>query len=576
MTLRKKLIILLIAFPFSLFCFSAESNLNLSDFLLTQMLERLRTNSSDKSIEQTTPLNLEECLKLTLERSGRLQIAKEEYKLSILNYFHARRDLFPKLGVKYEEIDGTTTGEDFKGKGSKLEMQYPLYTSGRIRNTFKQSRLNLEIAKLKHDQVVMEVLTETEKAYYVFTEALNRLKTSEQVKSLCQEAFDVEQKRFDQKLTREIDWMETQILYREICQKIQEAENDALLAEFSLRQVLDQYQGPLKILLFEKCSPFNTAPANLLNLALDKRPDIKLNRLLEQVNRFNRDIAKSEGRLQINLDGYTGRRAENFKSEKLDYENEYYLGVTGSIPLGKNTLETQIIDQDTVPSAGQTTSTQFTSQSVKLNLLDNKFDSSRLENLIKYYKAIEDSEKVKKAAIFEMAKTYLDTLKAWEHYSLSFEKAALEQKRTEYQKLALSKNEAGINEYLKALSSSYEAKVQLSKAVSGYCSAAADFNRALGMPGWFRPDTGTEGKDFTEVLLPSTQEETSFWKGLFSNPYERDARYPDKSYEDIKFTTVTEDGFLPYLTQKTKHIDPIEEKEKNLIQKPWWKFRGNE
>lgn len=576
MTLFKKLIILFAAYSLCLSGFSDETDQNLSEFLLGQMLERLRINPSAEAMEQAAPLNLEQCLKLSLERSGKLQISKEEYKLSILHFYHARRDLFPKLDYKYEEIDGTTTGEDFKGKGSKLEMQYPLYTSGRIRNTFKQSRLNLEISKLKHDQVLMEVLTETEKAYYVYTEALNRLKTSEQVKSLCQEAFDVEQKRFDQKLTREIDWMETQILHREILQKIREAKNDALLAEFSLRQVLEQYQGPVQILLFEKCAPLNTAPADLLNRALDKRPDIKLNRLLEQVNRYNREIAKAEGRLQINLDGYTGRRAENFVSEKLDYDNEYYIGVTGSIPLGKNTLETQIIDQDTVPSAGQTTSTQFTSQSVKLNLLDNKFDSSRLENLIKYYKAIEDSEKVKKAAIFEMAKTYLDTLKAWEHYSLCFEKADLEQKRTEYQKLALSKNEANINEYLKALSASYEAKVQLSKAVSGYCSAASDFNKALGMPGYFRPDSGAEGKDFSEALLPESQEEGSFWKKLFSNPYEKDSRYPEKSYEDIKFTTVTENGWLPYLTKKTKHIDPIEEKEKRLIQKPWWKFRGNE
>lgn len=571
--LKKIYLVVLFGF-FSIKAFGEDKSDKLYPILLNEMSGMLRAGNTE-TVTEPKVLTLDDCLRMAFDKSGRLQIAKEEYKLAIINFKHARRDLFPNFDLKYEKIDGTTTGEDFRGNGAKLEMQYPLYVSGRTKKLYKQSKLNLEIAKLKHDQILLELFNETEKAYYVWTEAKLREKASEELLKISDEALSVEKKRFDQKLSRDIDWMESKIFYDEVRQKFKEAKNDLKLAEFSLRQLLDLYTGDLSIQDVEAYSELKLNADELIPLALEKRPDIKLNRFLEKVNKYNKEIAKAESRLKISLDGYTGRRAENFVSEKLKYENEYYIGVTGSLPLGVNTIEAQVINQDTVPSAGQTTSTQFTSESVKFNIFDNKFDSTKLEGLIKYYKALEDSEKIKKAAIFEIGKYFNETIKAFEQLDISKAKKELASKKLEFQKLGLAKNESTVNEYLKEAISYFDAEALFYKAISGYYSAVADLNKSLGAPGYFNPKDGSTGTNYIEKYFEKTGVEKSFIKSIFSNSLEDSPYYPTKKYEDIKFKTETDKNNILFWRKENKYSDPIEENESKTIKKSPWKFWGN-
>ena len=558
-------------FFFNLFSLHASDD-KIYALLLDQMSSNLRSGNPLSDEKKT--LSLEECLQLSLEKSGKLHIAKEEYKLALLNYEHCRRDLYPKFDVKYEKVDGTTTGEDFRGQGEKLEMQYPLYGGGRLRKLFEQSKLNLEIARLKHDQTLIEVFTETEKAFYVWIEAKSRVWAASQMEKIAGEALEVEKKRFDQKLSRDIDWMETKIYDEDVSQKVSEAKNDLKLAEFSLRQVLDLYTGDFDIQSADQSMEIQMKAEELIPRALDKRPDLKMNRLLEKVNRFNREIAAADSGLQVNLDGFGGRRAENFVSEKLKYESEYYVGVSASLPIGRNTLETQVIKQNTVPSAGQTTSTEFTSESVKFNILDNKFDSSKLEGLIKYYQAIEDNERVKKAAIFELGKTYLEVLKAHAHLEMAKQKLELSRKKLEFEKLSLAKNEANVNDYLKEAVASFEAETGYSKALSGYFTSVSDLNKALGSPGYFNASTGGTGPDYLDKFNATPSSGKSFLKSLFADTREDDPYYPKRSYEDLKFKATDAGGKSLFWKKEKTYTDPIEEKEKEKSHSSWWKFWG--
>ena len=564
----------LLPFLFAFLTIAYASDDNIYPLLLDQMSAKLRTGNTSNPADKKQ-FSLEDCINLSVDKSGKLHIAKEEYRLALLNYKHSRRDLFPKLDLKYEKINGTTTGEDFRGQGQKLEMQYPIFASGRMMKLYKQAKINLEIAKLKHDQTLLEVFTETEKAYYVWSEAKARYNAASDLEKVSTEAFNVEKKRFEQKLSRDIDWLETKIYSEEVTQKVKEAKNDLKLAEFSLRQIIDLYAGDFDIQNLDNSTEIKMNAEELIPLALDKRPDIKMNRLLERVNKYNRDIAKAESRIQINLDGFTGRRAENFVSEALKYENEYYIGLSGSLPLGKNTLETQVIKQNTVPSAGQTTSTEFTSESVKFNILDNKFDSTRLEGLIKYYKALEDSEKVKKAAIFEIGKAYIETLKAFDHLGIAKQKLELAQKKLEFEKLSIAKNEANVNEYLREVIESYDSQTAYSKALSGYYTAVSDLNKALGSPGYFNPATGTTSTDYIEKYYSRSPVEKSFWKSFFRDSNTDDPYYPQRQYEDIKFRTVKENSKLMFWKTENEYEDPVEQTEKEKNPKSWWKFWGN-
>ena len=481
----------------------------------------------------TFKLSLEQCLNFAIKKNGKLHIAKEEYKLAIINFKNSRYDLFPKISAKYEEIEGTSTGEDFRGEGSKLELKYPLYTSFKTSSAYKQSRLNIQIARLKHDKIFKDVLTETEKAYYVFAEAKQRTETLSSLTAICQEAKDVVKKRFDQGLARDIDWMETQILAKEISQKEKEASNDLTLAEISLRQLFNFYKGSLEIEWVSGYQTIDIDANKIIKAAFSSRSDILMNNLLKKVTELNKKIAAADSKLQISLDSYAGRRAENFKSEDLDFDNEYYIGFSGKLPLGTNSIETEFIDQDTVPSAGQTTSTEFQSWSAKLNFFDNKINSSKLEGMIKYYKAIEDDEHIKKTAIFEIAKKILEVDQSYQTLILNNEKVDLARKKLAFQKLKLSKNETSINEYLKETISLFDSETNHSKSLISYYTKVSELNKAIGKPGYFNPIDGSKGRDFFKSFFEAEvlpQKNQWFSKSKKQN----DPYYPHKTYAEIK------------------------------------------
>ncbi len=521
-------------FNFSAFkiIYCSENTSTVSIKVYEQLNDKIRINNKETII---TPKNLDDFLKLAISRSGKILIAKEEYKLSLTNFKNIRRDLFPKMDLKYEEIDGTTTGEDFTGKGYKLELSHPLYSGGKLINQYKQSKVNLEVSKLKHDQIIWEIINSTEKAYYIYLESLRRLKEIENITSTYNEATELLKRLHQQGLARDIDFLESTILTKEFNQKVTEAKNDLLLSEVSLKQIIDYYQGELAFDSDDiKYSEIKIDSNRIIDIALQNRIDIKLHSLIEQVNQYNKNIAKADSKLRISLDGYTGKRAENFVTERLEYDNEYYVGVTGSLPLGKNTLESQFIDQDTVPSAGQTTSTQFSSYNVKLNLLDNKNKSTKTDGLIKYYKSIEETEKIKKSAIFEIIKMLSEVAKTFEQVKINEEKNELAIKKLEFQKIKLSKNETSINEYLKEIISLMESKKNLSKSLSGYFSAVSDLNLAIGMPCYFNPQDGTsENKKMNELIPENTNEDSSWIKKLF-NGNNNDTYYPEENYEDFR------------------------------------------
>jgi len=481
----------------------------------------------------TLKLSLKECLQFATTGNGKLHISKEEYKLAIINFKNSRYELLPKVSAKYEEIDGTTTGEDFRGESSKLELKYPIYTSFKTSNAYKQARLNIQIARLKHDKNFKDLLTETEKAYYILAEAKQRTKTLASLTAICQEAKETVKKRFDQDLARDIDWLETKILAKEVEQKEKQAFNDSALAEISLRQLFNCYTGKLEIEEVTGYKTINIDPDELITFAFSSRSDILMNNLLKEVTKLNKKIAAADSKLQISFDSYAGKRAENFKSENLDFDNEYYIGFSGKLPLGVNSIETEFIDQDTVPSAGQTTSTEFQSWSASLHFFDNKANSSKLEGVIKYYKAIEDDEKIKKTAIFEIAKTIFEVDKSYKTLVLNNEKLDLVRKKLDFKKLKLSKNEISINEYLKEAISLSDSETNYSKSLISYYTKVSELNKAIGIPGYFNPIDGFKGRDFFKSVFESNRLPKKK-KWFFSRKKQNDPYYPDQAYSEIK------------------------------------------
>lgn len=523
--------------------------------LLKTMQQNLRINN-DYSFSENGVVSLEQALKRSAQRSGQLFILKDEYKLAGLRYKNALKDLLPDIALAYEETEGSTIGEDFRAKGSKIEIEYELYPYNRSFKKYSQAKLMKEAAKLKFDYNMIKILSKAEKAYYIFAEAADRFNKIKGMMDIFSEAKDKAKDMVERKLVRDVDLKEVQLIFTEARIKLNQAKNEYMIAELSLKQQWDYYENKA---LSINVSDGYVLPvldyADLSSLALENRPDIRLYNLTERISVYNRDISSMEDGVKMMLDGFWGSKAENYESEPLDYESEYYIGFKFSMPFGSNTVEAEYIDQDTVPSAGQTTSTRFTTKNIKLNLFDNKHDEKSLKAQIAHYKSIEEGEDLKKSIIFDVGRKITKINEKYEMLSLAQKKIDLAGEKLSLNKIGLSSDEITLIQYMNTAMDLLIKQEEYSKALAAYYVAVIELNASLGMPGYFNPVTGKDKNYYSETYNLKSSLVFDSSKGKHRK-FASDNNI--KSYKDLRFKKQS-DSFMGF--GSVKHVDPLNRNE---------------
>lgn len=467
--------------------------------VLDTMKQNLRINK-DYSFSGTGVVSLEQALKRSAQRSGELFIMQDEYKLAGLRKRNALKDMLPDLAISYEESEGSTIGEDFRSEGAKIELGYELYPYNRSFKKYAQAKLMKEAAKLKYDYNMIKVLSKTEKAYYVFAEAADRYNKINAMMSIFMEAKDKAKDMVSRNLARNVDSKEVQLMFTEARIKLNQAKNEYMMAELAMKQLWDYYENDA--LNIRVSDGYNLPELNfseLSKIALDSRPDIRLYKLTERISIYNRDISAMEDGAKMMLDSFWGSKGENYVSEELDKDGEYYVGVKFSMPFGSSTVETEYIDQDTVPSAGQTTSTQFTTKNIKLKLFDNRHDEKTLKANIAHYKSVEEGEELKKNIIFDVGRKITKVNEKYEMLSLAQKKIDLAQEKLDLNKIGLSGDEISLIQYMHTAMDLLVKQEEYSKALAAYYVAVTELNSTIGQPGYFNPVTGKGNNYFSET-----------------------------------------------------------------------------
>lgn len=523
--------------------------------LLETMQKNLRVNS-EYSFSEEGVVSLEQALKRSAQRSGQLFILHDEYKLAGLRYKNALKDLMPDIALSYEETEGSTIGEDFRAKGSKIEMEYELYPYNRSYKKYAQAKLMKEAAKLKFDHNMIKVLSKAEKAYYIFAEAADRYNKIKSMMNIFSEAKDKAKDMVNRNLVRDVDLKEVQLIFTEARIKLNQAKNEYMISEISLKQQWDYYENkPLSINIADGYVLPELDYAELSAKALENRPDIRLYNLTEQISIYNRDISSMEEGVKMMLDGFWGSKAENYESEPLDYESEYYIGFKFSMPFGSNTVEAEYIDQDTVPAAGQTTSTRFTTKNIKMNLFDNKHDEKSLKSRIAHYKSVEEGEDLKKSIIFDVGRKMTKINEKYEMLSLAQKKIDLATEKLNLNKIGLSSDEITLIQYMNTAMDLLTKQEEYSKALAAYYVAVIELNASLGMPGYFNPVTGKGKNYYSETYnLKSSL--------VFDNSKSKHRKFKDdnniKSYKDLRFKK-QKNYFMGF--ESASYVDPLNRNE---------------
>ena len=473
--------------------------------------EFLKTSESfEKLPGEGLPLTLEQCITIARANSLTVKVAREEAALARWKMAPARRALWPSFDAYWKETRGTTTGQDFTGREITLEFQKPLITWGKTKALFLQAKLNWEIAKRNLQKEVTELDFKVEQAYFILA---NAQKDVEDLRQFLQDAnkdLKVAEQRYKLELSRELEWLKAKSKVDEIDYRVQSAEKDLILAQLTMAQVLDsRNQNPFTVQA--KLGPYGleTTLDQCVELALKNRSDLIVNELLIEYNRLGQKIARSDYKWNVNLEGSVGMNDEAFISESLDMKSEWFVGVKVTKPFGPHTLEDNFIAQDKVPSVGQTTSTQFQSNTLKWYFWNSTAKINIIEADIKYLKAIDEYVKKRNSIIFEVKKNYYEYLKAKQQIENNRQKLKVSEEEAKISVARLGLNEILDSELLDAKDRLSRAKSEYGQSLTGYYTSVANVNKSIGLTDYF---------DLKRGIEEGKAQDQEAWKLYFNDP----------------------------------------------------------
>ena len=436
-------------------------------------------------ISEPAPLTLEQCITIARLNNPTVRIGLEEVKLARLKEKSARLSLRPTMDILWKETRGTTTGQDFEGREVTLEFQKPL-TAAKQKFSYIQARLNTEVARRNFQKEIVELDFKVEQAYFILANAYKDVAYLKKLYEDVKKDEESAETRYKMELSRKLENLKAQSLIADISYKLHSSEKDLILAELTLKQALEsRSERPFIIDADLRRYGIATTIEECEELALTHRADLSVDRLMIDYNQYGRKIAKADEKWNVNLEGSIGYNGEAFISESLDMTSEWFVGVKVSKPFGNNTLEDHFIAQDKVPSVGQTTSTEFKSNTLKWYFWNNTIKQNVTEADVKYLKAIDTYKKKKNSVIFEVRKNYFEYLKSIEQLESNLKKIELQEEQLKIYEARAQLNESTIFEVLDSKDKLVKAKIDFGQAITGYYTAIANLNKAIGVTDYF-------------------------------------------------------------------------------------------
>ncbi|MFC1623701.1 TolC family protein [Candidatus Omnitrophota bacterium] len=437
-------------------------------------------------------LGIDEAVDIALENREALKIAHEEMELSNLKIREARRALYPTASLNFLETVGRVSSavQDFTDKEYKVKFEYPLYYGWRLKYAVDQAVSNMKASKHNYDKVMQDLRIGVETAFYSYIATKSNVRLQRALLDEAEGIFDVAEKRFRLGLTTKAEFLQVESQLNQIIYQVTSSENDMEIAALTLAQAMDAKDpNNLEDLIdidkdFMDLEPIDISVTleECMELAYKNRPDKKEKEHMVEFNDYGRKIAKSKDQLALDFTGTYGKSGGAFESETLELDEDWYLGLKVSKPLGGNTLSTTYTKEETSPKHGQSTNTETVSKSVELGLLDNlQSFSEKKSSGIALKKAREELWQVKESIFKEVKETFLNYTKGLVQIRSNINKI-----RYREEELKITKARSELNEipssgllkahidltdersfYIEAVGSLYQSLVKLNKA-TGY------------------------------------------------------------------------------------------------------------
>jgi len=424
-------------------------------------------------------------LEIGVENYRSLQIATKQYELAQMKYREAKRQLFPTAVIRLIDTTGETTGKvDIISKSAEIEFEQPISYGGELRYKLEQARINMKLALMEHQQLSADYALELKRNFY--NVILNRMNwdTFNKLLSEANKLLAMGKLMYQQRLITEVEYKQLTSSYQQIKFLFISAQKELSLAELAFRQTLnlpeDQDIKLANWLPFEKV---NIDLDAALKLAKTQRPELKIRQLVTQFNNLNEQIAKSKNRFHISLTGKVGKMAEDYKSEPEVFRDSWYVGLKVSRPLGNNSLDTSIVQQNRPVGQFNTedTTKSFT-KSLELSLLDRLGTASDEKAAhVEFLKAVNEEMETEETITAETEKAYANYISALFQIETSLKKLAFQSKRLKVTEGKMKVEEANITDLLQSYLDYANEEINYNRALLGYYIALASMSKACGV-----------------------------------------------------------------------------------------------
>lgn len=434
--------------------------------------------------------DLRDSLAFGLAHHRPVRIARQEAEVAQMKTREARRALYPVATLKWSWTDGIASEVNFQEYTTGLQIEQPLYYSGRLMQAYRQSLVNLQVAEKRQSKVKADYSQELAQSYYEYVGALASRQAQSGLLSESEKFLESAQVRFGKGLLTRLEVLNIEAQVNQAKFQRANADNDVELARLKFVQKLGLESHASFVDVPGQFEPPSLAPVDLeetVQLALRNKPDILVNSLLVKFHEYEERIAIAKTKFKVDLSGFVGASAAAFETEPLDSGEDYFVGIKATRNWGPNSTTASATKTKTSPRLGQTTRTDSTVYSAEMGILDQLQSLSEIKQAeVNLNKARRDLEEAKNVAVQEAQEAHISYQKARLQLEYAQQKIAFREEQSKILRAQASVNEALPSQVLEAVIRMNEEKTGYVQALSAYYVALAKLNKAIGISNYYK------------------------------------------------------------------------------------------
>lgn len=434
-------------------------------------------------------VTLEEAQEIAVKNSVLLASMQKRVKGAERKLTEARRALFPTISAEAVANGGIVAGDAYQGESWKLNLSHTVFDGGELIFTLKQAEANVGSDKAKYAKERLELVHRVGEAYRGVVTADYNLAYQDSLLAEVDEIKARTDEEHNEKLIPEIDYLEVGSLHNQVIFQKVSAESAYLQAKLILAQELGidpSLPTPLDTVLGVKEIPLDLEVVR--RTAQKHNWDIRLKELAAEGAFYNVKVFDAKKMPKIELRGSMGLQGESSVGAGYhnDLENEHFIGIEGSLPLGGNTIEYGYTRRFFGPTVLSLTGSEDYRHRVAFFLLDKLADLTDADIAkADYLVAKDEVQKERVNTDVRVHEAFYDYKGALLQIDTSLSKIKFREKQVSILKVLASLEESKVSSLVNEMMALSEDRFAYVKAVAETHDTLSNINRLIGIEGYY-------------------------------------------------------------------------------------------